>query len=270
MEDSVPVTNRIGDVIECSIQDVLVEKHPNGKPASPSALLSSTQSHVNPIIFDQLNWELILKAAMCNQGAPGLSGMDAYAWRRICSSFKSASHDLYHVMAAVARRICCSPIHPDDMSAFVTCHLIPLDKRPGICPIGIGETPTRIIAKAVLMLLQHDILDSAGPLQVCAGEEGGCEAAVHAMRHIFEDPLMEGVLLVYATSAFNPLTPIVHFWVAPRTRPLSLAHKQHIGVCPIALESAVFKELHHLCSMGIGHSQRELRSVKEAIQSCVR
>ena len=123
--------------------------------------------HSIPIIFDQLNWELILKAAMCNQGAPGLSGMDAYAWRRICSSFKSASHDLCHAMAAVARRICCSPIHPDDMSAFVTCYLIPLDKRPGICPIGIGETPTRIIAKAVLMLLQHDILDSAGPLQVC-------------------------------------------------------------------------------------------------------
>ena len=75
------------------------------------------------------------------QGAPGLSGMDAYAWRRICSSFKSASHDLCHAMAAVARRFCCSPIYPDDMSAFVACRLIPLDKRPGICPIGIiGES----------------------------------------------------------------------------------------------------------------------------------
>ena len=71
-------------------------------------------------------------------------------------------------------------------------------------------------------------------------------------------------------SSFNPLTPIVHFWATLRTRPLSYAHKQRIGVCPIALESAVFKELHHLCSMGIGHSQWELRSVKEAIQSCVR
>ena len=152
MEDSVPVTNRNGDVIECSIQDVLVEKHPNGKPASPSALLSFTQSHVNPILFDQLNGELILKAAMRIQGAPGLSGMDAYAWKRICSSFKSASHDLCHAMAAVARRICCSPIYPDDMSAFVACRLIPLDKCPGIRPIGISETPRRIIAKAVLML----------------------------------------------------------------------------------------------------------------------
>ena len=67
----------------------------------------------------------------------------------------------------------------------------------------------------------------------------------------------------------NPLTPIVHFWTTPQTHPLSLAHKQCIGVCPIALESAVFKELHHLCSMGIGHSQQELHSVKEAIKSCM-
>ena len=42
MEDSVPVTNRNGDVIECSVQDILVEKYQNGKPASPSALLSFT------------------------------------------------------------------------------------------------------------------------------------------------------------------------------------------------------------------------------------
>ena len=69
---------------------------------------------------------------------------------------------------------------------------------------------------------------------------------------------------------FNPLTPIVHFWASLRTRPRSLAHKQCIGVCPIALESAVFKEWPHLRSLGIGHSQRELCSVKEAIQSCVR
>ena len=48
-------------------------------------------------------------------------------------------------------------------------------------------------------------MDSAGPLQVCAGQEGGCEAAVHAMRHIFEDPLTEGVLLVDATNAFNTI-----------------------------------------------------------------
>ena len=44
-----------------------------------------------------------------------------------------------------------------------------------------------------------------GPLQVCAGQKGGCEAAVHSMRHMFQDSNTEGVLLVDATNAFNSI-----------------------------------------------------------------
>ena len=44
------------------------------------------------------------------------------------------------------------------------------------------QVPRRIIAKAILRIISHDIEEAAGPLQVCAGQEGGCEAAVHAMR----------------------------------------------------------------------------------------
>ena len=62
-------------------------------------------------------------------------------------------------------------------------------------PIGIGEVPRRIIAKAVLSLFRLNIQDAAGPLQVCAGQEGGCEAAIHAMREI----------LVDASNAFNTI-----------------------------------------------------------------
>ena len=44
-----------------------------------------------------------------------------------------------------------------------------------------------------------------GNLQVGAGQQAGCEAAVHAMREIYEDPECEAVLLVDATNAFNTL-----------------------------------------------------------------
>ena len=53
--------------------------------------------------------------------------------------FKSASHDLCHALAAVGRRICSSNIHPDDLSAFVACRLIPLNKCPGVRPIGVHD-----------------------------------------------------------------------------------------------------------------------------------
>ena len=54
--------------------------------------------------------------------------------------------------------------HPDDLSAFIACRLIPLNKSPGVRPIGVGEVPRRIIAKAVLSLFRLDIQDAAGPL----------------------------------------------------------------------------------------------------------
>jgi len=50
-----------------------------------------------------------------------------------------------------------------------------------------------------------DIMLSSGPLQACSGVKGGCEAAVHATRKIFEKHDVEGVLLVDTTNAFNSL-----------------------------------------------------------------
>ncbi len=95
-------------------------------------------------------------------------------------------------MAAVGRRIRTTFVHPEGLSAFVACRLIPLDKCPGVRPIGVGEVPRRILAKAVLRIVGQDVEEAAGPLQVCAGQDGGCEAAVHAMRRIFHHPDTEG------------------------------------------------------------------------------
>ena len=101
--------------------------------------------------------------------------------------------------------LCSSLVNPESISAFVACHLIPLDKCPGVRLIGVGEVLRRIIAKAVLRTIGKDIEEAAGPLQVCAGQDGGCEAAVHAMRIIFQDADTESCLLVDASNAFNSL-----------------------------------------------------------------
>ena len=46
----------------------------------------------------------------------------------------------------------------------------------------------------------------AGPLQVCAGQVGGCEAVIHAMRLTFVNQNVEGALLIDAENAFNYIT----------------------------------------------------------------
>ena len=105
----------------------------------------------------------------------------------------------------MGKRIATTPVHPDGLGAFVACRLIPIDKCPGVRPIGVGEVPRRIIAKAFLRILKKDVEEAAGPLQLCAGQDGGCEAAVHAMKLIFQDQDTEAALLVDATNAFNSI-----------------------------------------------------------------
>ena len=61
------------------------------------------------------------------------------------------------------------------------------------------------MAKAALYVIRDDIQAAAGPHQLCAGQIAGTEAAVHAVRSIFNDDDSDAILLVDATNAFNSL-----------------------------------------------------------------
>ena len=56
-----------------------------------------------------------------------------------------------------------------------------------------------------MSIVRHDVQEAAGPLQLCAGQQAGCEAAVHALRTLFDDASNDGLLLVDASNAFNSL-----------------------------------------------------------------
>ena len=150
------------------------------------------------------------KTALKVDGAAGPSGLDAAGWKHFCTSFQSASTDLCDAMASTARRICCSFVDPKSLSAFVACRLVALDKCPWVRPIGIEETARRIIGKAILTTIGDDIQEAAGPLQLCAGQEAGCEAAVHAMHQMFKSPDDETAILFNASNAFNSLNREMH------------------------------------------------------------
>ena len=205
LEDLVPARCANGETVLRSTRDVLKDKHPLGQDPDTCCLMDGEYEPVNSITFDGLDADAIRHAALHTHGAAGPSGLDAYAWRRLCSSFKYASNSLCVALAGVARRIAATNVNPEGLIAFVACRLIPLDKCPGVRPIGVGEVPRRIIAKAILKIIGNDVEEAAGPLQLCAGQDGGCEAAVHAMRRIFQAPETEAVLLVDASNAFNAL-----------------------------------------------------------------
>ena len=91
------------------------------------------------------------------------------------------------------------------IEAYLSCRLIPLEKLPGVRPIGIGEVIRRIIGKTVIATVKSQIVQCAGPLQRCAGQRSGCEAAVHAMTEAFDQDESEAILLVDAANAFNSI-----------------------------------------------------------------
>ena len=83
--------------------------------------------------------------------------------------------------------------------------LIPLNKNPGVRPIGVGEVLRRIMGKAVSWACKEEIKQAAGPLQTCAGFQAGAEAAIHAMQSFFREEETDAVLLIDASNAFNSM-----------------------------------------------------------------
>jgi len=92
------------------------------------------------VIFESLDANAICSAALSVNGAAGLSGLDSHEWRRLCTSHKGASRDLCAALASVAVRVCTTHVHPSSIAPLLACHLIALDKHPGVRPIGIGDT----------------------------------------------------------------------------------------------------------------------------------
>ena len=84
------------------------------------------------------------------------------------------------------RRIASKYIDPASLQAYVACRLIPLDKWPGVRPIGIGEVVRRIIGRAILTVTSKTIEQAAGSLQLCAGQDCGIEGAIHAMYQVYQ------------------------------------------------------------------------------------
>lgn len=68
--------------------------------------------------------------------------------------------------------------------------------------IGICETARRIISKAVPQITRTAQQDAAGPLQLCAGQIAGIEAAAQSMNEAFSSEEAEAVL-VDASNALN-------------------------------------------------------------------
>ena len=109
---------------------------------------------------------MILKVAQQTRGAGGPSHCDAQQYRDILPSnkYKAEGKRLREEIANLAKKVASKIIDPATLEALTSCRLVPLDKCPGIRPIGIGEVLRRLIGKAIGWVLKEDLTVSAGPL----------------------------------------------------------------------------------------------------------
>ena len=200
-------------VLTCT-DEVLAElksMHPSPSPVEDDSLLCGPVQHIPNCFFDAIDEQSVFNAASRTKGAAGPSGMDSDLYRRLlCSkSFGNYAKNFRTEIATFTRNLATKTYHPDLLEAFVSCRLIALDKNPGVRPIGIGEVLRRIVGKTISHHCRDEIKEASGPLQTCGGHASGAEAAIHAMKEIYEQDDTDAVLLIDASNAFNCLNRAV-------------------------------------------------------------
>ena len=80
-----------------------------------------------------------------------------------------------------------------------------MDKNPGVRPIGVSEVLRRIVGKVFIRCVSSDLIQLGLDKQLCLGQKGGIEYAIHSLRSAYEDKNNEAMLLIDADNAFNSL-----------------------------------------------------------------
>ena len=121
----------------------------------------------------------------------------------------SCTSGLHKAIADFIKHICIDEIkfqnNTASLETFIASRLVLLDKNPGLRPIGVGEVLRRIAGKVVTSIVKDDVTKAVGNLQLCGGQDAGCEAVVHLMLDIFGTSKTEVVVLVGAENAFSSI-----------------------------------------------------------------
>ena len=197
-----------------SVLDILKEKHPPASRCDDRYIVEkpSNVTPYHPVIFDKIQGRIVRNAAMKTHGSHGPSGVDANEWRRWLSNFNQSSTSLCRTVARIAIRIATEEIDSEFLEPYNACRLIPLDKNPGVRPIGVGEVLRRIIGRSILRCIQNDLKLLGTNQQLCLGQKCGIEHAIHSLRNEFEKAEVEGILLIDAKNAFNSLNRDLALW----------------------------------------------------------
>ena len=160
------------------VVEVLREKHPYMRvPPVENPTCAAFEEYEDvpktvPLDFtkDDITW--VASKLSGAAGALGAEAMELCNWLLL---FGCASEELRVVVASLDDWMANSSPPWAVYRALMACHLVALDKRPGVRPVGIGETLHRALAKLVMRAAGDQAKMACGNLQLCAGLEAGIE-----------------------------------------------------------------------------------------------
>ena len=149
---------------------------------------------------------MVLEVVKITREGSGPSGMDEDGWRRILVSrdYGDAGNDLRKVIASLIKKICIEEIDDSSLSPLMTSRLVPLNKNSSLRPIGVGQVLRQVMGKVAVSAFFEDVTTPSSDAQIC-GRSSGSEAAIHAMRRIFQHENSDAFILIDAVNGFNNL-----------------------------------------------------------------
>ena len=80
-----------------------------------------------------------------------------------------------------------------------------LDKCPDVRHLGIDEIIRRITGRIIVDCINRDLTSLVENMQLRLGQKCNIEHAIHLLRHSFDDPENEAILLIDAKNSYNVL-----------------------------------------------------------------
>ena len=193
-------------LVSLTTDDVVAEmlaKHPQADPPSiPS------DPAPPPLQVTEMDVVRALRS-FPNGTAPGPSNFRANHLKEavFCPSPDRANFALQGLLGVV-NRLCAGRAPSVVIPHLCGASLFACKKRgDGLRPIAVGEVLRRLTSKCVSRAVQADAVRILSPLQVGVGIPVGCEAIVHSVSSVLEDPNISPddrcILLVDFSNAFN-------------------------------------------------------------------
>jgi hypothetical protein len=160
------------------VSDVLDSKHPMVRVPDANAL--PHYEELPEFIEVDVTEDSVEDTARKLSGGAGLGGVDSYTLKHWLLGFGKASRGLRSACAEIIEWMANSLPPWAAYRALRGGRLCALEKNPGVRPVGIGETFTRLFSKTILGLTLGEPKTACGADQLCSGLVAGIEGAIHA------------------------------------------------------------------------------------------